>query len=130
ERFGMDDFGVVRLGRAVTRASAALPTLIAMALAPKPEPEWLVLAGAGLGSAGLAGLLRLRTWGVLALGGAGAAVLVASPHVTTLREPILGLPDPMVALTSSGVPGALALLLFAAALPFAGSAVRYYRSLR
>jgi hypothetical protein len=35
-----------------------------------------------------------------------------------------------IAVASPGLPGALALLLFAAALPFLGGAVRYYRSLR
>jgi len=130
EHFGMDEFGVVRLGRAVTRASAALPGLIFWAVGPKPEPDFLVLAAAGLGILGLTGLLRLRTWGVLALAGAGAAALTASPGLPAPHT-ILGAPDPMtIAVASPGLPGALALLLFAAALPFLGGAVRYYRSLR
>ena len=35
ERYGMDEFGVTRLGKAVTRGSASLPTLIMWALAPR-----------------------------------------------------------------------------------------------
>ena len=54
ERFGMDEFGVARLGKAVTRGSASLPTLIMWALAPREGqglieqllPTWLFLLGA------------------------------------------------------------------------------------
>jgi hypothetical protein len=132
ERFGMDEFGVVRLGRAVTRASAALPGLIFWALGPRnPDPDFLVYAAAGLAIVGLTGLLRLRTWGVLALGGAAAAIFTAAPAGFPLPHTLLGLPDPMsVASALPGIPAALALLLFAATLPFIGGAIRYYRSLR
>jgi hypothetical protein len=130
ERFGMDEYGVVRLGRAVTRASAALPGLIFWAVGPKPEPDFLVVAAAGLAIVGLTGLLRLRTWGVLALGGAAAAAFAASP-ILPAPHTLLGLPDPMsVTMASPGVPGALSLLLVAATLPFIAGAIRYYRSLR
>jgi hypothetical protein len=131
EHFGMDEFGVVRLGRAVTRASAALPGLIFWALGPKPEPEFLALGAAGLAVLGLTGLIRRRTWGVLALGGAAAAAFVASPALPESHTLVLGMPDPMtLAVASPGAPGAFALLLFAATLPFLGGAIRYYRSLR
>jgi hypothetical protein len=134
ERFGMDDYAVVRLGRAVTRGSAALPGLIIMALKPPGPDSALAFVAAGLAVAGLAGLLRLRTWGILALGGAAVAMLGVAPTIPfgcfghTLA---LGLPDPSaVASASPGLPAALSLLLFTAALPFARGAVRYYRSLR
>ena len=132
ERFGMDDFGVVRLGRAVTRASAALPGLIFMALKPPGGAESaLVLLATGLGIVGLVGLLRLRTWGVLALAAGGAAMLGVGPNVSAPHTLALGLPDPLtIAAASPGIPGALSLLLFAAALPFLAGAIRYYRSLR
>jgi hypothetical protein len=35
ERYGMDEYGVARLGKAVTRGAASLPTLIMWALAPR-----------------------------------------------------------------------------------------------
>jgi hypothetical protein len=131
ERFGMDEFGVVRLGRAVTRASAALPGLVFMALKPDGTESSLVLVGATLGIVGLAGLLRLRTWGVLALGSAAVAMMGAGASAPVVHTLALGLPDPTtVASASPGMPAALSLVLFAAALPFARGAVRYYRSLQ
>jgi hypothetical protein len=100
EKFHMDDSAVQRLGRSVIRAGVSLPFILLYALMPRPEsadavsavgsPADLVLAAlprpdAGsaavwlaalvLAVAGLRGLVRLRTWGVLALGAAGALTL-------------------------------------------------------
>lgn len=138
QRFGMDEFGVVRLRKAVTRASAALPSLILWALGPREGQSLAMLAAFGLGLLGLRGLLRLRTWSILALGGSAIAVLVGSEgllpslwsthYVFGLRSDV---PDAlMTASRSPGAGSALALLLLAATLPFAGAAVRYYRALR
>src|SRR5881394_1299408 len=69
ERFAMDEYGVSRLGKAVTRASASLPTLIMWALGPG-QGQGFQIAGFlafMLGACGVAGMLRLRTWGALAL---------------------------------------------------------------
>jgi hypothetical protein len=82
ERYGMDDFGVARLGKAVTRGSASLPTLIVWALAPREGqglvdqllPTLLFL----LGALGVAAILRLRTWGLLALGAAAGLALAVT----------------------------------------------------
>ena len=80
ERFRLDDNGVNRLGKAVTRAGASLPYLIMAGLAPKPAPEWVLgaIAIAG-GVLGIRGLLRMRTWGLFALAGAGIAALGIQP---------------------------------------------------
>ena len=43
ERYGMDEFGVARLRKTVTRASASLPSVILWALAPK-EPGQVMFA--------------------------------------------------------------------------------------
>src|SRR5687768_4755952 len=40
ERYGLDEYGVGRVGKAVTRTSASLPALVVWALGPK-EPESL-----------------------------------------------------------------------------------------
>lgn len=132
QHFGMDEYGVTRLGRAVTRASAALPGLIFMALTPRQPADALLLGAVGLSLAGLIALVRLRTWGLLALGAASATVLVASPHL--LSVPFLpgagGLGVTDLQIASPGLPLAMAVLLLSAALPFVGGAVRYYRSLR
>jgi hypothetical protein len=81
-RYGMDEFGVARLGKAVTRGSASLPTLIMWALAPREGqglfaqllPTLLFL----LGALGVAAVLRLRTWGLLAIGAAAGLALAVT----------------------------------------------------
>lgn len=77
EKFHMDENAVQRLGRSVIRAGVSLPLILLYALAPKPDGASLVLPGAAvlLAVLGLRGLLQLRTWGVLALGAAGALTL-------------------------------------------------------
>lgn len=106
-RFHLDEPAVERLGKSVTRAAMSLPFLLTWWLAPKQpgQASMLVdLAPFALGAAGLWALVRLRTWGVLALAAASAstAVLaVASPDTM----PLFGL-----------IPAAL---LAAAVAPFA-----------
>jgi hypothetical protein len=75
ERWNFQEESLVLMRRAVKSAGSTIPLLILYGLAPRPEPEQLVALG--LGVAGLVGLLRGRTWGVLALGAAG---LVALAH--------------------------------------------------
>jgi hypothetical protein len=77
EKFHMDDSAVQRLGRSVIRAGVSLPFILLYAFMPKPDGGSTVvsLAALVLAVAGLRGLLRLRTWGVLALGAAGALTL-------------------------------------------------------
>jgi len=132
ERFGMDEFGVVRLRKAVTRAAAALPSVIIWALGPREGDGSVVLliAGVSLTVLGLHGLLRSRTWGVLALGGAAAAVLIGgSSPVSSLGSGSLGGLEPLgVVVSSPGSTAALALLLAAAAAPVVRGAIRYVRS--
>jgi hypothetical protein len=133
EHYQMDEFGVIRLRKAVTRAAAALPSVIIWALGPRDGDGSIasLIAGISLTVLGLHGLLRLRTWGLLALGGAAAAVLVGgSPgaplaigaSAASVYEPVaLALASPASAL-------ALALLLAAAVFPFVRGAIRYVRS--
>jgi hypothetical protein len=134
ERFGMDEFGVMRLRKAVTRASAALPSLIIWALGPRDgDGQGLVLfAGAMLALLGIKGLIRARTWGILALAAASITILLGG------SIPIEALPTDTFFFSaaplgevgrSPGLGTALAILLAAAVLPFAGSAIRYYRRL-
>jgi hypothetical protein len=130
-RYNMDEFGVDRLRKTVTRAAASLPSLILWALGPK-EGEGMVLALGGLcalalAGTGLRGVVRMRSWGVLALGGALAAVL-AFGHVTAFTA----------GLHATGAPGAESLFelagptlafacLAAAVLPFVGPVRRFLR---
>jgi len=71
EKLGMDEHGVARLRKTVTRSAASLPSLILWAFGPKDPGQGMVhalfLVGfAGLGVIGLGALLRLRTWGAVA----------------------------------------------------------------
>jgi hypothetical protein len=134
-RFGMDEFGVIRLRKAVTRASAALPSLIIYVLGPRDGDgqTLLLLAGALLAILGIKGLVRARTWGVLALAAASVVVLLGGsvPIEGFWQDSLLSAAIPFSEIARSpGLGSALAVLLAAAALPFAGGAIRYYRSLK
>lgn len=102
-RYHLDENGVERLGKSVTRAGMSLPWLLLYVLLPRPA-DAATLIPVALAAAGLWGLLRMRTWGLLALGGASA--------VTTAQLAVAPGPAPLV--------GVLAALLLAAAVaPFA-----------
>jgi hypothetical protein len=81
-RYHLDEHGVERLGKSVVRAAMSLPILIMWALAPS-QPGSLTADASNLGAVlplllgatGLWALLRMRTWGVLALGGAAVSML-------------------------------------------------------
>lgn len=79
EKFHMDEHAVQRLGRSVIRAGVSLPMVIIYGLAPK-QPAAMVLSMAALLLAGfgLRALVRMRTWGVLAIGAAGGLMLSLS----------------------------------------------------
>lgn len=103
-RFHLDDNAVHRLGKSVTRAAMSLPWLLLWAFMPKPAPE-LALAAAALGTAGVFGLLRMRTWGLLALTGAtgaagvevaGAPSLVGVVVVVALAAAVAPLARPLM----------------------------------
>jgi hypothetical protein len=77
EKFHMDDHAVQRLGRSVIRAGVSLPFILLYAFVPRPDSAGAILAIVAfvLAAVGLRGLIRLKTWGVLAIGLAGALVL-------------------------------------------------------
>lgn len=72
--FNVDEDSARRLGRSVQSAATTLPILILQLLGPRPESSLLVLGIFGLALTGLYGLLRLRTWSLLALASAGVAL--------------------------------------------------------
>ncbi len=76
-RFHMDEYAVRRLGRSVIQAATGLPFILLYALAPKQGGS-LDLAAAALAIAGVAGLVRLRTWGVFAMAAAAATLTTAA----------------------------------------------------
>lgn len=72
-RWKLDDQGVIRVRKSVTRAASSLPALIMFALAPREGQELLAVAAFTLAVVGLGGLLAGRTLGVMALVGGAAA---------------------------------------------------------
>lgn len=128
EKFHMDDSAVQRLGRSVIRAGIGLPIVLIYAFAPRPESAdaILPLVAFGLAAFGLRAMLQLRTWGVLALGVAGALTIAMAGF-----DPAgLGAAPRGGALV---VASALALaplaggLLIAAATPFLAPMARFVR---
>jgi hypothetical protein len=77
QKFHMDEHAVQRLGRSVIRAGVSLPFILLYAFAPKPGAAETVisLAAVVLATFGMRGLVQLKTWGVLAIGAAGAMLL-------------------------------------------------------
>jgi len=129
ERYGMDEFGVARLRKTVTRASASLPSVILWALGPKDPGEGMLalvagLAVAGLAVGGLRGVVRLRSWGLLAFSGAAALLLIFKSSSTPLH--ILGIRPGVASLMSSSIGATLAAALLALAVaPFAAPIARH-----
>jgi hypothetical protein len=117
EKWSLDDNGVNRLGKAVMRAGASLPYLIIAGLAPKPGAAMVVgVAAVALGALGLRALIRMRTWGLFALGGAAALVVDVAPDVADAGwfAPPPDLVAPVLAI----------ILLIAAVAPFARPVAR------
>jgi len=140
QKYKMDDFGVARLQKTVTRSAASLPSLILWALAPKEEGmavAVLSLAALGLGVVGVRALVHLRSWGVLALGAAGALVAAVGhagllgcglPYISRVPyEGLAGLPLGTTAFFLTSASTLAFVLLAAAVLPFAGAIVRSLR---
>jgi len=132
ERFAMDDFGVQRLRKAVTRGSAALPSLILWALGPREEAAStaILLMAVALTTLGLSGLVRLRSWGVLALGGATLAAFAALGLTSGLGQGIFAGTTGAAPFAAVLAPMAVAALLWLplAVLPFVGPVARYLRA--
>jgi hypothetical protein len=132
-RFHMDEHAANRLGNAVIRLGVSLPFVLLYALAPKDGAATAALGVAALTltAVSLAGLVRLKTWGVLALG--GGTVALGGAVVSGMGA--CGRTCPAVAASTSGqlttisnllAVVAVALLAVAAAsfLPALGRALR------
>ena len=118
-RYKMDDLGVARLRKTITRSAASLPSVILWALGPKDPGQGMLLAFAALALtvAGVSALVRLRTWGWVAVGASAVLALAGGHLLGSAFAPLAGNPAP----TLAGV------LLLAAAIPFAGPAFRFLR---
>lgn len=119
EKLHMDESSVQRLGRSVIRAGVSLPMVLLYALAPKPGSTELVLSLVALALAGFGfrAMIKLRTWGVLAVGAAGGLLLsMAGMELATRCNELYAL--------KPALGGSLLLL---AAAPWAAPMLRYFR---
>lgn len=118
-RWRMDDDGVNRLGKSITRASASLPYLIMAGLAPKQglAAVFTLL----LGVTGLWAVARLKTCGFLALAAAAVLAAGAAGAIPALAPPV-GMACLQVSIAWANALGAL--LCAAAVLPFARDLAR------
>jgi hypothetical protein len=130
ERYAMDEYGVARLGKAVTRGAASLPTLIMWALAPREGDQMLLLGGLALVLAigGLSALVRMRSWGLLALGGSAAALLAVAATGSNISLSVAEVDLPTAGLWAlQGSPAIGVAWVTLALLPFALPVLRYLR---
>jgi hypothetical protein len=122
ERWKLDEQGVIRVRKSVTRAASSLPALIMFALAPREGQALLGWTAFALVITGFGGVLINRTYGVLALlaGGAATAALVmtaATPFETSgyfAKEYFINATDP----TLMAIGLAATALVFFATMPF------------
>jgi len=126
ERWNFQEESLVLMRRAVKSAGSTIPLLILYGLAPRPE--LVQLTAVGLGVAGLVGLLRGRTWGVLSLGAAG--LLALADGIGLFGAP----PTGYLLLTPTGGPivygttvALLAALVLAVPAVYARTFVRYLK---
>lgn len=119
ERFHIDENGSHRLGRAVIRAAVSLPYVVIYALAPKEGMDLLGLAALALAGTGIWGLVKLRTWGVLAIAGSAAALAAG---MLTGPASLAGA-DPAVSAQMAATVGLVAAI--GAVIPFALPLYRY-----
>lgn len=72
-RWKLDDQGVIRIRKSVTRAANSLPGLIMFTLAPRQDQALLAAAAFAFAVVGFGGVLLNRTYGVIALSVAAIA---------------------------------------------------------
>lgn len=126
ERYGLDEYGVTRVKRAVSGAATALPTMVMFTLAPKQDQNMVAMGLLGLVILGFVGLLRMKFWGVSLLGavilGLGTLVLFGAGSTTPfLGEISTAMVRDWTALTTS-------LALAIAVSPFLRPAYRYLKN--
>jgi hypothetical protein len=123
DRYQLDEQGVIRVRRAVTRAAAALPSLVVWALAPRSDAA--TAAVTIVGALGLIGLIRMRSFGPLLLGASAVGAALTALTCKTCG------PTLHLAGTTMRPTAALGLLaavvLFAAFAPFVRPIARYLR---
>jgi hypothetical protein len=123
QRYKMDDLGVARLRKTITRSSASLPSLILWALGPKEPGQGMLLSllALALVATGLGGLVRLRTWGWMAVGASAVVTLLGGSLFGTATFSAFAFP-------AFAGPDLAICFLVAAAVPFVLPALRFVRA--
>lgn len=123
-KFHMDENASNRLGKSVIRAGISLPYIIMYALAPREGAmaDVMLIGAAAVALAGIWGLLRMRTWGVVAMAAGGAGILGSLSSTLELSTLTCG-----YALDVSAVGLGAGVLLLAAAAPFIKPMLRFAR---
>ena len=123
QRYKMDEFGVARLRKTITRAAASLPSLILWALGPKEPGQGMLLSllALALVATGLGGLVRLRTWGWMAVGASAVVTLLGGSLFGTATFSAFAFP-------AFAGPDLAICFLVAAAVPFVLPALRFVRA--
>jgi hypothetical protein len=125
ERFHLDDNATHRLGKSVIRLGISLPYVVLYALAPKDGAGemLLALAAGALAASGFYGLVKLRSWSVLALAG-GVAGMAVSLSQIDCSSALVGLGNGhAINVQAAGVAALVGLML--AVAPFARPVARY-----
>jgi hypothetical protein len=124
ERFHLDEPATNKLGKSIIRAGLSLPMMVLYALAPRDAGSMLVaFAALGLASAGIWALIRMRTWGVLAMTAAAAVTVVSLASAPAMAA--MDSTGMRIDLVATGL--AAALFLAAAVQPFLAPIGRYVR---
>jgi len=99
EKFHMDENAVNRLGRSVIRAGVSLPFVLLYALQPRTGGLELAasLSALALTGLGIRGIIRLKTWGLMAMAAAGVILLALAGNdamygdsITVLKPALAG----------------------------------------
>jgi len=126
-RFHLDEHATNRLGKSVIRVGVSLPYIVLYALAPRESAMTGAMIALGLAGAGAWALFRMRTWGILAIGGAAlaTATTLSSTQPLSLRLASNHTGSLHLDLMFLGI--AATLLLAAAVAPFLAPATKYVR---
>jgi hypothetical protein len=122
ERFHLDEHATNRLGKSVIRVGVSLPYIVLYALAPRESAMGGALLALGLAGVGAWALMRMRTWGILAIAGAAVATAVSLADTAQFAPMGGGVGLDLVALGLGAT-----VLLAAAAAPFLAPAARFVR---
>lgn len=125
ERFHLDESSTHRLGKSVIRVGISLPYIILYALAPKEDMGQMfsIMAFASLAIVGVWAMLKLRTWGVVAMAGGALGLLTTLP--SSVEAVALTRTGYAINVFLLGLAGAI--LLIAAVTPFMAPMARFLR---